>query len=51
LILATLDRIKKITGKEPLFYNLDLLDKPALLNVFSSNAINAIVHLAGTLSF
>ncbi|MEX0609134.1 MAG: UDP-glucose 4-epimerase GalE [Balneolaceae bacterium] len=43
----SLERVKKITGKSLTFYNLDLLDKPALAKVFASHSIQSVVHFAG----
>ena len=42
-----LDSIKKITGKDFKFYNIDYLDRASLENVFSENDIDAILNFAG----
>ena len=42
-----LRRIKEITGREPVFYKADILDKEALRNVFGSHKIDAVIHFAG----
>lgn len=43
----TLDRIKKITGKEPIFFEIDVCDKNALIDVFKQhNGISAVIHFA-----
>lgn len=42
-----LNRIKTITGREPVFYKNDILDKDALRNIFSSHKIDAVIHFAG----
>ena len=42
-----LDRIEKITGKRPLFYRSDLLDREATERVFQENRIDAVIHFAG----
>ena len=42
-----LKRIKEITNKEFLFYNVDLLDQISLEKIFSSNDIDAVIHFAG----
>ena len=42
-----LDRIEKITGKKPGFYEVDLLDVPALTEVFDNNKYDAVLHFAG----
>lgn len=40
-------RIEKITGKKPTFYKADVLDKKALLEVFSRHPIDSVIHFAG----
>jgi UDP-glucose 4-epimerase len=45
--IEALNRVKKITGKDFPFYQLDLLDKVALETVFSENNIAAVIHFAG----
>lgn len=42
-----LDSIKKITGKDFKFYNIDYLDRVSLENVFSENDIDAVLNFAG----
>ena len=43
-----LNRIEKITGKRPGFYNTDIRDKEGLKKVFSENPdIEACIHFAG----
>lgn len=42
-----LNRIRQITGKDPVFYEADLLDESALRKVFSENNIDAVIHFAG----
>lgn len=42
-----LKRIKEITGKEFKFYQVDLLDKKAIENVFNENDIDSVIHFAG----
>lgn len=42
-----LNRLQIITGKKPVFYQADLLDKEALETVFSQNQIDAVIHFAG----
>lgn len=42
-----LERVKKITGKDFKFYEVDLLDKENLDKVFSENSIDAVIHFAG----
>ncbi len=43
-----IERIKKITGKELQFYDIDLCDRAALKKVFDENDILAVIHLAGS---
>ena len=43
----SLNRVESITGKSPIFYEQDLLDKVALEKVFSSNNIDSVIHFAG----
>lgn len=40
-------RIGQITGKEPKFYKADLLDRPAMEQIFEENKIEAVIHFAG----
>ena len=42
-----LNRIEKITGVCPVFYQADLLDKPALDRIFEEQPIEAVIHFAG----
>ncbi len=42
-----LDNIKVITGKNVIAYNVDLLDKGALNEVFEKNKIDVVIHCAG----
>lgn len=41
-----LNRIEKITGKRPLFYQIDVRDELALSNVFAENKVDAVIHFA-----
>ena len=43
----SLERVQKITGKKPLFYNVDVCDEKALDGVFASNEIGSVIHFAG----
>jgi len=40
-------RVKQITGKEVRFYKIDLLDQPALTEVFQRETFEAVIHFAG----
>ena len=42
-----LNRIQTITGKRPVFYEADLLDKPAIDRIFEEQKIEAVIHFAG----
>ena len=42
-----MDRLEKITGRRPVFYRMDMADRTALERVFTENAIDAVIHLAG----
>ena len=42
-----LDKIKKITGKDIKFYELNICDKEKLRQVFEQNQIDAVIHFAG----
>ena len=39
--------IEKITGKSPVFYCADILDREALEAIFSTHDIEAVIHFAG----
>lgn len=43
----SLERVKKITGKELTFYKADLLDRKALEEIFEKESIDAVIHFAG----
>ncbi|MEQ8579887.1 MAG: UDP-glucose 4-epimerase GalE [Balneola sp.] len=43
----SLIRVESITGKAPIFYEQDLLDKTTLENVFSNHNIDSVIHFAG----
>ena len=43
----SLERVKKITGKDFPFYEADVCDKTALDKIFEENAIDAVIHFAG----
>ena len=47
--IEVLDGIKKITGKKPLFENMDLRDKAAVQNFFSKHQnIEGVIHFAAS---
>lgn len=45
--LAVLDKIEKITGVKPKFYDVDLRDAEALAKVFAEHKYDAVMHFAG----
>ncbi len=46
--IEVLDRITSITGKKPLYFNIDLKDKAAVNNFFKNNTIDGIIHFAAS---
>jgi len=42
-----LKRIRQISAREFKFYQADILDKPAMRQIFSENKITAVIHFAG----
>lgn len=45
--IEVLDRIEQITGKKPKFYQVDLLDREALDEIFANAEYDAVIHFAG----
>lgn len=45
--ISVLDRIKQISGKQVIFYELDIRNKAALRAVFAAHKIDAVIHFAG----
>lgn len=45
--IDVLDKIEKITGMRPAFYEVDILDKKKLEEVFKENSFDAVIHFAG----
>ena len=43
----SLKRVEEITGKKLTFYEVDLLDEPALNRVFDNENVDAVIHFAG----
>ena len=43
----SLRRVRDITGKKPEFFQVDLLDKSSLENVFKKREISSVIHFAG----
>jgi UDP-glucose 4-epimerase len=44
--IKVLERIKAITGKEPAFYNCDILNKDELRKVFIEHKVDSVIHFA-----
>ncbi len=44
---SVVDSIEKITGKRPIFYQADILDKDAMDSVFAAHKPEAVIHFAG----
>lgn len=44
---VSLDRVEQITGKKPKFYKADILDREALVKIFETENIDAVIHFAG----
>lgn len=42
-----LRRVEKITGKPPVFYEEDLLNKQAIDQIFEAHKIDSVIHFAG----
>lgn len=42
-----LKRIKLITGRAPVFYEMDVLNETKLSQIFSQHTIHAVIHFAG----
>lgn len=45
--IEVLNRLKKITGKDVKFYQVDILDRDGMRQVFRENKIDAVIHFAG----
>lgn len=43
----SLNRVETITGKKPVFYRVDLLDRDGLEAVFARETVDAVIHFAG----
>ena len=44
---SVVDRIEKITGTRPVFYNADVTNRESVEKIFSDNDIDAVIHFAG----
>ncbi|XP_061192560.1 UDP-glucose 4-epimerase-like [Saccostrea echinata] len=45
--MESIKRVEEITGKSVPSYSVDLLDKPALLDLFSKHKFSSVIHFAG----
>ncbi len=45
--VESLNRVKKITGKDFKFYEADLCDKDSVEKIFNENKFDAVIHFAG----
>lgn len=45
--IEALNRVRQITGKDFKFYQANIVNKQALIEVFSENQIEAVMHFAG----
>lgn len=45
--ITVLDKIEKLTGKRPKFYEVDLLDKEGMEKVFAEGRYDLVIHFAG----
>ena len=43
----SMNRVKKITGKSPVFYEADVRDRAAMEKIFTENKIDYVIHFAG----
>ena len=42
-----LERVKQITGKPLKFYNVDMLEREAVNEIFENEKIDSVIHFAG----
>ena len=45
--ITVLDKIEKITGTKPVFHQVDMLDMPAMEEVFKNGKFDLVIHFAG----
>ena len=43
----SLERVEQITGKKPVFYEADILDRAAMNEIFEKEKIESVIHFAG----
>lgn len=44
---SVINRIERITGRRPVFVQLDIRDRPAVQNLFAEYSFDAVIHFAG----
>ena len=42
-----LERVEQITGKKVTFYNVDMLNREAMNEIFEKETIDSVIHFAG----
>jgi len=45
--IETIDKIKKISGKDVIFYEIDVTDEAAVEEIFKNHKIDGVIHFAG----
>lgn len=45
--IETIDKIKQITSKDVLFYQVDVTDETSVERIFSENKLDGVIHFAG----
>lgn len=45
--IETIDKMKQITNKDFIFYQVDVTDEAAVYDIFSTNKIDGVIHFAG----
>lgn len=45
--IETIDKIKQITNKEVIYYEIDVTDTLAVESIFNNNKIDGVIHFAG----
>ena len=45
--IESIDKIKKITGKDVIFYQYDVTEEKAVEEIFKNNNIDGVIHFAG----
>lgn len=45
--MESIHRVEKLTGKKVIFYQVDILDKKGLEEIFKNNQIDSVIHFAG----